>query len=266
MKKYKLIKSYPSIPHSMKVGNEVIWSKEMELYHHAKTLDTFRNVEIESFPEYWEEIKANDYEILKVFAGDLVFEKLEVEEGVPPLWIQKDDRYIYYFGLGEKYLGKEIEIHTIKRLSDGEIFTIGSAVVYGYRGVLKDIELTTDNKIRCGVIYYDLSHDYEKAPLEFLKKVSKEPVLLSLDGEQVYEGDVLYIATNSRFINTFVVTSNFKPSADLKYFYTYENAKKHDTETFENTKFSIKDIKRILKSRYTSVIDKSFKEDIINRK
>ena len=91
--KYILKKEYPGSP---KLGN---------------IIDNLENDWIENYPEFWKLVVEKNYEILSVITNNNKFiEKVYNQDAIiEPYW----------------------KIHSVKRLSDGEIFTIGDKTNFG---------------------------------------------------------------------------------------------------------------------------------------
>ena len=95
--KYILKKEYPGSP---KLGN---------------IIDNLENDWIENYPEFWEKVVEKDYEILNFISTENNIAQLS------------------YFTCENNFTGNNIwKIHSIKRKSDGEIFTIGDKVFSEY--------------------------------------------------------------------------------------------------------------------------------------
>jgi hypothetical protein len=117
MRKFKLIKTYPGC--LLVIGDIVEWKKAMysseisQYYCYLKNLGV-NGVNVEDYPEYWEEITdKNEYKVLE----------LSLQRSIKPEIINVSDS-------GKEYILSLLNcqgnsIHSIKRLSDGEIFTIG---------------------------------------------------------------------------------------------------------------------------------------------
>jgi len=154
-------------------------------------------------------------------------------------------------------------IHSVKRLSDGEVFTIGDKcnieIVNGYRNPIIKIELTKNgtsghleqyrNKETIKITLETLS-GCEWGPFEFDYIVkSKIPILTTEDGVELFEGDEYYtVFIEGR--NEFIVfgpheldnkDKNFKI---VKYFKSKQKAE----EFIENNKkkYSLNDIEKSL--------------------
>jgi hypothetical protein len=106
--KYKLIKDYPGSP--CEVGEIVLTS-----WLHIKHL------KIEEFPMFWERVPEKDYEILayKYLGSGVVITRTKNDCFEQPGFLIKESAI------------SNANIHSVKRLSDGEIFTVGDEVVEG---------------------------------------------------------------------------------------------------------------------------------------
>lgn len=126
MKKYKLIKEYPGC--QLKVGDEVIThSATNNLYNNS--CHSFDKEDVEDFPEFWQEVVEKDYEVTTLGFN---FSKTWGDKA----YLQGNGRYAKYpyMHFDNTYLaGSTLEdclksnwyIYSVKRLSDGEVFTVG---------------------------------------------------------------------------------------------------------------------------------------------
>lgn len=172
MKKYKLIKKYPGSPNTL--GLEI---KQNGTFYHSdfctKGVEYFhQSFNPENHPEFWEEIQEKDYQILSLYIRRAIkHDILDVEN------ISQD----YILGLLKC---DSNEIHSIKRLSDGEIFTIGDnymQTLTGKKSVIKEFIILL-NKL-C-LFSPDLAYSY----LYESEKI-KQPLCKSADGLDIYEDD-----------------------------------------------------------------------------
>lgn len=121
MKKYKLIKEYPGSP---KLGS-VISKDNHRIDLNDYTTEDSRYVVYmpNDYPEFWEEIVEKDYEILS-FKGVRVKEIDEhgayIYDDTIKAWFRDKDNLAY--------LINEYGIESVKRLSDGKVFTVGDKV------------------------------------------------------------------------------------------------------------------------------------------
>ena len=108
MSKYKLIKIYPGSP---KLGTIVEVDKD-------GWCCTSCNLNPQDYPEFWEKVVEKDYEILSFKSNFYTF-------------VLDDDGYYSYNKNRERLSLSNLEknplytIHSVKRLSDGEVFTVG---------------------------------------------------------------------------------------------------------------------------------------------
>ena len=114
--KYILKKEYPGSP---KLGN---------------IIDNLENDWIENYPEFWQPVVEKNYEILSVITNNNKFiEKVYNQDAtIEPYW----------------------KIRSVKRLSDGEIFTIGDKVFSEYINyTINKIGIVND-KCMISALYY----------------------------------------------------------------------------------------------------------------
>ena len=126
MKKYKLIKQYPTSP---KLGFTV-FERHCGMYHNIETGNMYGSQIIENQPEFWEEVVEKDYEIVSQTPSVRVCnpkDNYKVVRNTTPV------------------------IHSVKRLSDGEVFTVGDTVRMYEHGPIKTIETITTNSIRSSI-------------------------------------------------------------------------------------------------------------------
>lgn len=199
--KYKLIKKYPG---SDPVGTIVTGSKET-MYSKGLGYRNYDWAHVETHPEFWEELVEKDYEILS-----------QVTKYNP-----LDD----YKVAGTK-------IHSIKRLSDGEIFTVGDTVRMYEQGPIKTIETITTDSIRStlkeGVWF---TYDSGSSHMDHAIK-QRQPIYLTHDGKDIFEGDkVWWVNKEAFYYDYFPAFSGLKFSSDINaYFLTEEEAKNYIIE------------------------------------
>ena len=178
--KYILKKEYPGSP---KLGN---------------IIDNLENDWIENYPEFWEEVVEKDYEILSLarFCS------------IKPTITDVSD-------YGDEFIEAMLKcdnarIHSIKRLSDSQIFTIGDELKNNQKII--SISLI-DNQIR---IYPQYSFYY----LKDIVKV-RQKLFTTFDNVDIFEGDI-----------SFGVNSNFKLSEvkHINKLYIYPNVKEFSTK------------------------------------
>lgn len=229
MKKYKLIKEYPG---SLKLGSIASSESKTDLWKGSIYYD--------KYPEYWEEVIDLDYEILFYVAKDC------------SCLIVKGPESPGIFGnLPEDYW----KIHSVKRLSDGEVFTVGDKIT-GYHEDSRSIQ-TIKLCIYTGRIRLEQSGGY--TDLIYAKK-AKQPIFLTHDGKDIFEGDkVWYVNKENLYYDCIKAHPEVKFNSEIRaYFLTREEAedyisrnkvlfttedgvgiKRGDTYYFVDTDFSI---------------------------
>jgi len=188
MKKYKLIKTYPGSPKL-----ETIVKVESDGYIHWNVNSNKNNPtnyihgsSMKQYEEFWEEVIVKDYEILsftykqwgekivKLLSDGTYYFSPSKEQG----WKLKD-----LLHKGYCVDSGHIKIHSIKRLSDGEIFTCDDNT---NGGIIKSISIvgsTLEFKVNGSCF------------LDGLVKL-KEPLLTTEDGVDIFEGDVYHVVNS----------------------------------------------------------------------
>jgi hypothetical protein len=159
MKKIKLIRKYPGSP---KLGTELTPKVDKENYNTNNFYWEGSWFNPNDFCEFWEEIVEPDYEILSFInkEGDIIFTLND--EGNYVASIEIECFYSRYtlnemlnYTVGSCVNSKKILIHSIKRLSDGEIFTVGDTIKthkYGSNNIINEITMATgSNYLRGGI-------------------------------------------------------------------------------------------------------------------
>jgi len=181
MKKYKLIKEYPGSP---KIPFEVKQGKNSNDYFN-KTI--FYKRDIENYPEYWQEVIEKDYEILSFTVNKIIFFRNEKGNYISSTIEYTLDHMLFFL----KATNNPCIIHSIKRLSDGEVFTIGD----NYNlGTIQEIELTKD-----GTLWF---HNGKKSKSGLFVTIKvKQPLFTTEDGVDIFDlvKDEFYYVTKSQF-------------------------------------------------------------------
>lgn len=153
---------------------------------------------VEPSSEFWEEVIERDYEILSFRSKNLSFYQPR---------IQKDSTYLDCLINSQKGNGATLEwmlnepeyyIESVKRLSDGEVFTIGDKYIYKLGdGTVEKIEgiVIRQNKIW---LQKDLNNPTYGVTLEYAEK---EPKVLftTLDNFELRYGDKFYVVDTKFF-------------------------------------------------------------------
>ena len=185
MKQYKLIKYYPNC--SVKVGTLVVKNGDFYQSHFAtrnvqhfhESLDT-----VEKYPEFWEEVKEKTFEILSFIC-------LKKDIGAPfqeirTLGVNTACSAEQYLNIGSSVKNGDWAIHSVKRLSDGEIFAIGDKVKLNGKYAKDWILDSIDSKGVFRVIKNPCGYDINN----FIK--IKQKLFTTLDGVDLFVGDIFY--------------------------------------------------------------------------
>lgn len=164
--KYKLIKEYPGSP---KLGKELNYTGNQWDDNNQIAVSIVKS---STFLEFWEEVIEKDYEILSV----LIRRSDKHQEKI----VDKADSDDYITALincdGNS-------IHSIKRLSDGEIFTIGDKVDGITFQNKKIVNIRND-------IYNRLTLDCGTLITQMMSvRKTKQPLFTTEDGVDIYEGN-----------------------------------------------------------------------------
>ena len=162
--KYILKKEYPGSP---KLGN---------------IIDNLENDWVENYSEFWEEVVEKDYEILSLVHKEQNRILLAKDADIDTFLQRKAD-YNYW------------NIHSVKRLSDSQIFSIGDLVkCEDCKGIITSLEIYgndiylngIDNKMPFG---YTLCNTLDC--FEIPQKV-KQPLFTTEDGVDIFENIIYY--------------------------------------------------------------------------
>lgn len=212
MKKYKLIKEYPGSP---KIG-AIAKSDKIDYVYYYLEKDSHTGIGssiIENNPEFWKEIVEKDYEILsfKIPGNAHWFVNLQ-HNGMYGGW-SKDHAL--------NQLSKGIwSIHSVKRLSDSEVFTVGDNTKYG---CIDEFYIKNNHLLATTVL--ESSGKY----LKDLQK-TKQSLFKTEDGKEIYEGDNTFgIDEKYQFLkfNGWVWKKNESPNKLHKHFSTKEKAEEY---------------------------------------
>jgi hypothetical protein len=198
MKKYKLIKEYPGSP---EVDTEIIKSyisnSSLGNYdtYMIKGEGWFKLDDPENYPEFWELVVEKDYEILRfILPGNNIIHVQNAKNNIE-FMLKNSNTY---------------KIYQVKRLSDGEIFTIGDKIQYYDTYGVK----SHNHKINTITIYKNnilLNHNHGswKSHGDFNKvKKVKQPLFTTEDGVDIFEGDSFYNINNKDWLLRNIIKIN----------------------------------------------------------
>lgn len=206
MKKYRLIKEYPGSPLLGEIARQSNRFNLQNTYY-------IDNTAVMNFPEkyseFWQEVVEKDYEILSFKARNNYFALTGIKQGsIVNCKIEnntykwetkyKSNQYDCYSRLNLEeslrfILENAFDIYSIKRLSDGEIFTIGDKVINKtnslYYGIISEIYIR-NNELE----------PYVATTINgnmglFLNNIekTKQPLFTTEDGVDIFEGYTFYI-------------------------------------------------------------------------
>lgn len=180
MKEYKLIKKYPGLPKDWEVGMIVGTGDRQGLACFSPCSGEYTDKHIDhndviNNPEFWEEVKQISYEILSFTDGFNI-----------------NNRYGKYFSINTQYYYSEKDllknpswkIHSVRRLSDNEILTIGDKTNHG---TIKEFEVCTDNRILLSFLERFCLSCYLDAKGSLPKKL--KVLFTTEDSVDIFEGD-----------------------------------------------------------------------------
>jgi hypothetical protein len=168
--KYKLIKTYPGFN---VLGTIIEIDSETRYYSENN--------------EFWQPVVEKDYEILSVITNDneFIVKVYNQDATIEPYW----------------------KIHSVKRLSDGEIFTIGDKVTSTFSKNFGNFKI---EKIKISENSINIEGEGYLTTFQYLQKV-KQPLFTTEDGVNIFEDDNIYWVN----INTFSKVNCNKYNDDL---------------------------------------------------
>lgn len=236
-KNYKLIREYPGspklgtiLPENGTTNGNIFYDKEANPHR----------LYIDKFPHFWQEIVEKEYEILSfivnqskgvLIIGDTVSKTNDSFKGT-----SSHNRGIIAGNSENEFLSKDHwSIHSVKRLSDGEIFTVGDKVNC-WDGI-KKIEMIyilndSKNKLRFwmkgqyGIEGVSNNKNPSGYTLEHLQK-AKQPLFTTEDGVDIFEGDSYWYINNMSTVHKTVAKYEGSNSLGLKLFSTKEKAEEY---------------------------------------
>jgi len=186
MKKYKLIKKYPGSPElgteveQHNINNSIIYLESNKL-----SIKPFPKCHIEN-NEFWQEIVEKDYEILSYLGICGTICKLQSNGK----YLHSNDNHIVNY---ENY-----KIHSVKRLSDDEVFTIGDDILEQ-----KEHSKIDYFELRSNEIVLRINHQVTKGSStillssKFEKYIPKKPLFTTEDNVKIFESsDYWFIHTD----------------------------------------------------------------------
>lgn len=218
--KYRLIKTYPNSP---ELGAEAKFEKNAEISYDINSGIQYLSI-IKNYPEYWEKVAEKDYEIL--------------------CYSRAFNRYSHSLTKRDE----SWDIHMIKRLSDGVIFSIGDKIDgYSYTNrVILNIELANKKLLFRQCLGYSMLEDI---------KHSKQPLFTTEDGVDIYEGDKIWFVD----IDYWIPEERISKKRDIyknRGLFPFSTKEKAEEYIIMNKPcLSIEDFKKIFTNARTSIIE-----------
>ena len=213
--KYKLIQTYPGSP-------ELDAEVEVHGYkHYIHEGRFFTEGEIESNPDYWEEVIPKDYEILS-------FITIREDTSGEPSFLNSNGRHEWNTGTyngfttQEMLASKRYGIHSVKRLSDGEVFTIGDTIKSHNFDTIKIIEsIVIDSDYVNGIRF-----NYKSGRMSFATaQHAKQPLFITEDGVDIFEGDRYWYINTQNNASAHVHTAVNTEKGEAKHTIYYSTEK-----------------------------------------
>jgi len=218
MKKYKLIKKYPG---SIKLGEIIEVDDSVLLYTNYCLIQGVRTAIPKSYvlqyPEYWEEIIEKDYEILSFqYKNDVSLIRIKNNLGSFDTIL---NQYLNSKDFTEEYMLAKLNdwnIHSVKRLSDGKIFTVGDNILLPNGNKVKILSILT-----AGLSNEDIELYYSSVSLVSNRNSNwfnliqhvKQPLFTTEDGVDIFIGDVYYNVC----VKSFTISTRKSPNQYASY-------------------------------------------------
>jgi len=210
-----------------------------------------------------DEVVEKDYEILsficKIDLNSLKKGIIVSKSKNNPFYFKSENNSIY--DRESKFLKiSHWDIHSIKRLSDGEVFTISDNT--NKRNIIKfDLD---NNKIvyKSGLCIYTNEFGYDLSEIQKIK----QPLFVTEDGVDIFEGDEYYKVLNETFLLLIMKNASTGESLKSKVFSTKEKAEEYIL--LNKPCLSLLEIKKVLLSAGVGLSNKKEKElkDLVKSK
>ena len=187
-REYQLLQWYPSLPDDWEEGEKIEKVKNFNNYHSidSSKFGSLPPDEVENNPKFWKEITRKDYQILSF--------TLNTNSKIFPI----DEKQFSSVSNMNEYLNRiNGNIHSVKRLIDNEIFTVGDIVKdsNNLNRVISKIKIYSESYpplVGALQIFYS-DGDYRLGFWDHIKDVQKrEYKFTTQDGYKIYKGDQFY--------------------------------------------------------------------------
>lgn len=220
--KYKVIKLYPDC--KFKIGDIL---KPIHNYYTTGIWNYYNNPSV--FPEFFEEIIEieKNYEVLSYKHKNTGHTISKRKNGLFLSSVNTEN--IGYFCESNYINSPNHEIYSIRRISDGEIFTIGDKIIHKNPvrypiGIITKLETVSD------CIFVE-TNNYENGfntNISLVNKFIKKPLFTTEDNVEIFEGNIYYYVDISNIHNSWIVKNDKAISIinynnnDIKIFSTKE--------------------------------------------
>lgn len=271
-KKYKLKQWYPSLPSCMEEGKYVIQGENATnkyfTVHKGVKIEVANKKEVENYPEFWEEIEEKNYKVLSFHwkcrhSGECRYDGLAN--------IQANGSYQIHPMYSKDSLGSSLKemlkaeswkIYSVKRLSDGEVFTVGDRT---NKGIIKQFK-AYDTSIHVNAKKKDGTGVFS-GKLKYIEKV-EQPLFTTEDGIDIYEGDSYWsVIQDYSYMHT-IAPGEFMDGVEIAKFSTKEKAEEYVEE--HKPRFSKAELRKVIKENLenTPTIEEERKrkltEEVVN--
>lgn len=199
MIQYKLIQEYPG--HSLG-----------EIHTADKGTKWYGTIFYNANPKFWQKVEEVDYEILTVTPSEKNLNNTNKEAVITFKMCNKDLQMC--------------NIHSVKRLSDGEVFTIGDEYSNNHAGLYTEESIHNIKIVDGECRIYD-GQDSGYYPIKYITKLPKKtPLFTTEDGVEIFDKKTSYYLVSNDFKVCF---SSWFSQADLpfKTFSTKEKAEEY---------------------------------------
>jgi hypothetical protein len=119
----------------------------------------------------------------------------------------------------------QYKISSVRRLSDGEVFSVGDKVSYGKPCTIIRFFITSNNLMWCD-LEYENGNEYHNVNICALDK-AKQPLFTTEDGKEIFEGDEYWFTHDDYRVSATKAGSEVRKNAIQKTFSTEEAAKEY---------------------------------------
>lgn len=230
MKEFRLKNKYPGLPddwdNGMIIGHGERGSASYYSPVNAKYTDKHvPYIQCKNYPIHWEEINQRDYEILTVTA--------KPNHPNLPVGSIKDS----WLNINMDYF----DIHSIRRIHDNEVFTVGDEIITGASDSYASIYgfKIIDNKLCINHTHSFLVNQMTPGTPSgchlYLISKKKKPLFTTEDGIDIFEGDNLFLLGINNWVITDVSPCQYlskhpfkgATKTEFKYFSTKQKAKEY---------------------------------------